>query len=301
MKNNTISIVVASDNHYAILIGALLKSIEVNHKSGEPIDFYIIDDGISEKNKRKIESSKISDQITVKWFEKKSIIPQGMSIPVDKSAFPLTTYLRLFAPYALAEDVERMIYLDVDTVVMTDISLLWNTDLQGSVIGAVLDLGKNVACEWGGIPNYKELGLAPDTKYFNAGIMLIDVLKWREQNISSKVINALQVHAKHVVLVDQYGLNVVFANKWQELDPKWNWFATNYTATPNIIHYLDIKPIFKSYHSQEEYRVLFYEFLNQTPWKGFTPISDRHRVIRKFSNKIKKQVLNFFQAKTAES
>ena len=45
--NNNISVIVASDNHYAILIAALLKSIEVNHKTSEHIDFYIIDDNIS--------------------------------------------------------------------------------------------------------------------------------------------------------------------------------------------------------------------------------------------------------------
>jgi lipopolysaccharide biosynthesis glycosyltransferase len=297
MKKNTISIVVASDNHYAILIGALLKSIELNHVSEEHIDFYIIDDGISKANKLKIEKTITTDKITVKWFSKKTIIPEGMSIPVDKSAFPLTTYLRLFAPYALAADVERMIYLDVDTIVMKDISLLWHTDLKGAIIGAVQDLGLTIDCAWGGIPNYEELGLDPKSKYFNAGIMVIDVAKWRKENITTQVITALQVHAKHVVLVDQYGLNVVFANKWQELDSRWNWFATNYNEDPYIIHYLDIKPIFKSYHSQEKYKTIFYGYLSQTPWKGFKQISDNHRLMRKMLNKLKKGFLNFFQTK----
>lgn len=295
MKNNNISIVVASDNHYAILIAALLKSIERNHTSEEHIDFYIIDDGISKKNKNKIEKSVSTDALTVIWFEKKSIIPEGVSIPVDKSAFPLTTYLRLFAPYALSSDVEKLIYLDVDTIVMKDISLLWNTDLEGCTIGAVLDVGKTVDCAWGGIPNYKELGLLASTKYFNAGIMLIDVTKWREEDISNRVLDTLRSYAEHVVLVDQYGLNVVFANKWKELNPKWNWFATFYEQDPYIIHYLDIKPTFKSYRSQEKFKDIFYHYLNQTEWAGFKPISGNYRVLRKFSNKIKKQILNFLQ------
>jgi len=297
MKKDNISIVVASDNHYAVLIAALLKSIELNHKTKEHIDFYIIDDGISKKNKLKIEASVAKDKISVSWFDKKSIIPEGVSIPVDKSAFPLTTYLRLFAPYALPPDVERLIYLDVDTVVMKDISLLWNEELNGNTIGAVIDLGKTVDCEWGGIPNYKDFGLDPKTKYFNAGIMLIDVIKWREQEISKKVIATLRDYAEHVVLVDQYGLNVVFANKWQELNPKWNWFATLYEKDPYIIHYLDIKPTFQSYRSQEEYRTIFYQYLNQTKWVGFKPISENYRVMRKFINKGKKQILNFLQKK----
>lgn len=294
MKKNNISIVVASDNHYAILIAALLKSIEINHVSDEHIDFYIIDDGISKNNKLKIENVISGNTISIFWFEKKSIIPEGLTIPVDKSAFPLTTYLRLFAPYALSADVEKFIYLDVDTIVMKDISLLWNTDLNNHTIGAVLDVGKTVDCEWGGIPNYKELGLSSDTKYFNAGVMLIDVKKWRAENVSEKVINTLRIYSEHVVLVDQYGLNVVFANKWQELDPKWNWFAFKENEDPSLIHFLDIKPIFSNYNSKEVYKDEFFKYLYMTPWKNFKPISGRHRTFRKIYNKIANKLRRTF-------
>lgn len=287
-KNNNISIVVASDNHYAVLIAALLKSIETNHKTSEHIDFYIIDDGISNENKRKINDCLSTDAITISWFYSKEMIPEGVTIPVDKSAFPLTTYLRLFAPYALPQDVERLIYLDVDTIVQKDISILWNTDLESFTIGAVLDVGKTVDCPWGGIPNYKELGLLPTTKYFNAGIMVMDVVKWRAQEISKKVIEALRTYKEHVVLVDQYGLNVVFANNWKELDPRWNWFATFDHDDPFIIHFLDIKPIFKSYNSQKKFADEFFRYLNLTPYKNFKKKSGYSRTLRKIYNKVSK-------------
>ncbi|MES2826845.1 MAG: glycosyltransferase family 8 protein [Bacteroidota bacterium] len=290
MKKDNISIVVASDNHYAILIAALVKSIELNHVTKEHIDFYIIDDGISQKNKEKISSTPTSDGITISYFLSKEMIPEGITIPVDKSAFPLTTYLRLFAPYTLPADVERMIYLDVDTIVQKDISELWNLPLNAT-IGAVQDVGKTVDCPWGGIPNYKDFGLLPTAKYFNAGIMLIDVVKWREQDITKKVIDILRTYREHVVLVDQYGLNVVFANAWQELDPKWNWFATFENEDPNIIHFLDVKPIFKSYNSQPKFYDEFYRYLELTPYKGFTPISNSYRMFRKIYNKVKKNIM----------
>jgi lipopolysaccharide biosynthesis glycosyltransferase len=291
MKRNNISIVVASDNHYAILIGALLKSIEVNHKTSEHIDFYIIDDGISTKNRRRIVESVNSSFISVHWLQSSKIIPEDVTIPVDSSSFPLTTYLRIFSPYVLPAEVERIIYLDVDTIVLEDISKLWYEDLSSFTIGAVIDVGKTVDCAWGGIPNYQELGLSAKTKYFNAGIMLIDVVKWKDQDISKKVIDALRVHKTHVVLVDQYGLNVVFANQWQELDPRWNWFATFPHQNPYIVHFLDIKPTFKSYRSEANFKVYFYNYLNQTKWKGYKPISDKYRMFRKIYNKIKKKIL----------
>lgn len=288
---NKISIIVASDNHYAILIAALLKSIDVNHHTDEHIDFYIIDDGISSKFKRQLVSTVSPARISVKWIDAKHMIPEGFTIPIDDSAFPRTTYLRIFSPYVLDEHLARLIYLDVDTIVQGDISELWHTTLDNHVIGAAQDVGKTVDCEWGGVPNYAELGLPADTKYFNAGVMLIDLVKWREEDISAKVIKALHDNKKHVRLVDQYGLNVILANRWKILDPRWNWFAFDAHEQPLLIHFLDIKPIFTSYNSRPEYKDEFFRYLAMTPWKGFKPINGNRRLFRKLYNKIKKRIL----------
>ena len=188
-------------------------------------------------------------------------------------------------------EVEKLIYLDVDTIVQDDISNLWNNPLGNYTIAAIQDVGKTVDCEWGGIPNYKELGLTNDTKYFNAGVLVINTIKWKEDNISKKIIDTLTKYKKHVRLVDQYGFNVVFANKWLELDAKWNWFAFKESINPSIIHFLDIKPIFKTYNSQEIYKDEFFKYLSMTPWNKFKPISGNHRLIRKIFNKIK-NILN---------
>jgi lipopolysaccharide biosynthesis glycosyltransferase len=287
-----ISIVVASDNHYAILIAALLKSIDVNHKTDEHIDFHIIDDGISLKFKRKLNTIVDPERITIKWVKSKDIVPLNISIPVDNSAFPLTVYMRVFSPYVVGNDIRKIIYLDVDTIVQEDISKLWNISLGDYTIGAIQDVGKTVDCKWAGVPNYKELGLLPDTKYFNSGVLLINSQKWKESDATSQVINALSDHKEHVRLADQYGLNVVFANKWLELDPSWNWFAFKEDIKPNLVHFLDIKPIFKTYNSEEVYKEEFFRYLSMTPWKNFKPLNGNYRHVRKIFNKIKKRILN---------
>ncbi|WP_231459350.1 glycosyltransferase family 8 protein [Pedobacter sp. Leaf132] len=291
--NNNISIVVASDNHYAILIAALLKSIDLNHKTSEHIDFYIIDDGIAASFRKKLESIVDPDRITIKWFKSKEIVPADITIPVDNSAFPLTAYMRVFSPYVIDKNVERLIYLDVDTIVQDDISKLWNIDLGDYTVAAAQDVGKTVDCKWGGIANYAELGLTADTKYFNSGVLVINPIKWREEGISEKVIEALRIHKKYVQLADQYGLNVVLANKWLQLDPKWNWFAFKENESPSLVHFLDIKPIFSTYNSQEVYKQEFYRYLSSTPWKNFKPINGNQRHARKIVNKIKKFFLKF--------
>ena len=143
-----ISIVVASDNFFSIMIAVLLKSIDVNHISDEHIDFYIIDDGISTSFKKKLARMVDPARITLKWFRSKAIIPTSISIPMDRSAFPPTVFLRIFAPYIIDPTAEKLIYLDVDTILQDDISKLWNIPLGDYTIGAVQDYSKTVDCKW---------------------------------------------------------------------------------------------------------------------------------------------------------
>ena len=291
-QQQTISIVVASDNFFAIMIAALLKSIDENHITGEHINFYIIDDGISTKYKKLLNSIANPSRITLKWFKSKEIIPAGIVIPADSSSFPLTVFLRIFAPYIIDQDAERMIYIDVDTIVQDDISTLWNMPLGNYTIGAVQDYSGTIDCKWAGIPNYKQLGLAGDSKYFNSGVLLINPKKWRAEKITDKVIEVLVKYKEFVVMPDQYGLNVVFANNWLELNPKWNWFANKDDEKPSLIHFVEIKPIFTSYKFKDSYKKEFYRYLSMTPWKNFKPISENRRLLRKIYNKIKKKILS---------
>lgn len=288
-----ISIVLASDNHYAILIAALIKSIEVNHKTDEAIDFYIIDDQISATNKGKIQDSIQSEAITIQWLNASQVVPSTIKFPVDTTAFPLTAYFRIFAPLVVPQSVERILYLDVDMIVLEDISKLWHTDIGDKIFGAVQDLQKVVSCSWGGIPNYKELGMSADTKYFNSGLLLINAKAWREADITGHVFKCLFDNLHYINFADQYGLNVAMVNQWFELDPRWNWFATFEGKDPYLIHFLDIKPIFKSYRSVPYYQTLFYTYLHLTAWGNHKPISGNYRVFRKIYNRMKKVVQQF--------
>nr|MBC7613749.1 glycosyltransferase family 8 protein [Pseudopedobacter sp.] len=294
-KKDIIHVAFASNNNYAVLLATLIKSIIYNHHTDENIVFYILNDKISQLNQDKINSliSK-SPEVKIQWNSAKELLPEGMKFPVDNSAFPFTAFLRLFAPYILDKDVKKLIYFDVDMVVLKDVSELWNIDLEGHTLAAVIDVGKTADCSWGGIPNYKELGIPGSAKYFNSGLMIIDVEKWKEDEIPEKVFRAMEDNINYVNFADQYGLNVVFAEKWLEIDPLWNWFAHNYHPNPKNIHFLDIKPIFKSYRSDESFKREFFKYLDLTPWKGMKLKSDYLRLFRKGIIKIKKTMIKVF-------
>jgi lipopolysaccharide biosynthesis glycosyltransferase len=283
-----IAIVCVCDNHYAILMGALIKSIESNHHTAEKLEFFIVEDGITAKNKLKITNNINPDIVKIHWLVMTDCIPANAKLPVDNSSLPLNIYIRLFIPYFIPKTIKRIVFLDVDMIMLEDISKLWYTNLQDNIIGAVQDQFIQIVSRWGGISNYEDLGIPAENKYFNAGLMLIDIEKWEEANITDKVITCLADNKKHVQFQDQYGLNAVLAKQWLSLDPLWNRFANSEDERPNLIHFTGRKPIYKSYEFSEKYKVIFFQYLNMTGWKNFRPIGETFRYLKKFNNILEK-------------
>ena len=89
------------------MLAVLIKSIEVNHVSGEQIDFYIVEDQIRPVNKSKIIASLQTPLITLKWINLLDILPSHINLPADHSSFPLNIYARLFIPYFVPEHIKK--------------------------------------------------------------------------------------------------------------------------------------------------------------------------------------------------
>lgn len=285
---DNIAVVCVCDNHYAILLAALIKSIESNHHTSEKVEFFIVEDDISAKNKLSIDQSVNADKIIIHWLVMADCLPKNAKLPVDKSSLPLNIYIRLFIPYFIPKNVKKVIFLDVDMIMLEDISKLWHTPLGDNIVAAVQDQFIQVVSRWGGVSNYEALGIPADNKYFNAGLMVIDIDKWNDADITNKVISCLSEHKDHALFQDQYGLNAVLALKWYSLDPLWNRFAYSEEERPFLIHFTGRKPIYKSYEFSEKYKEIFYTYLRMTGWKNFKPIGETSRYIKKFNNILEK-------------
>lgn len=292
-KSETIVLAVSCNNHYVIMLAALLKSIEINHKSGEPIDVWIIDDGIKKKNQTKLISSLNKEMMTLKWIKSNDAIPTGMALPLDRNTYPLNIFMRIFIPYFTPANTEKVLYLDVDMIVNRDISDLWKVDISNHIIAAVTDA--TAAHIRNNVKNFAELNIPGDSKYFNSGLLLINIAKWKENNVTSNVISAVNDNRKHTQFSDQYGLNVTLVDKWLELDPLWNYYANGTHPTPYIIHFFHRKPFYRSYFNSEAYQKTFYSYLNQTNWKDSKPVSELKRYLIKLRNVVQKAPLLFRQ------
>jgi len=284
-----ITIVTVSDNHYVILLAALTKSIEANLSENKAIDMWVIDDGISENSKAKLERSINPKITTLHWKSVKEIIPEGTKLPIDYSSWPLNIYLQFFIPFFIPESTPKVLFMDVDMINCTDISVLWHTHLEGNIAAAVQDSRvKTFDNSWGGILNYRELGLNGTTKYLNSGLLLMDLEKWRTNNVTEIALGYINNNKKFAFYPDQYGINIALANRWKPLDAGWNHFVTPDFAPCNVMHFVGRKPIYESYNGNPAYRDAFYKYLNQTDWKGTKPITESMRYLKKISNKLTK-------------
>jgi len=288
-KTKNITLVTVCNNHFAVMLAALLKSIVENQHGTDFISIYIVDDGISRKNRRLLESIIQAPNFDVIWIPIKKAVPKHIRLPLDNSTFPLCVYARICIPYFLPPGIGKAIYLDADTLVECDISKLWNVDITGYGLAAVMDKAKTVSARWAGIKNYKALGIPADSLYFNTGVLVMDIKKWREDDIPKKVFRFIEENIQYATFPDQYGLNVYFANQWSVLPAHWNSYAQDDTPNPHIIHFTGMKPIYKGYQFNEHYRSRFYGYLSTTPFRKFKPKSTYHRLLLKVLHILEKK------------
>lgn len=136
------------------------------------------------------------------------------NLEIKRSHFTKHAYARLLMDKVLPPDVERAIYLDCDLIVRGSLGSLWKYDLCGRTAGAVLDP----------IPyaHHSLLGLPLAAPYFNSGVMLIDLKRWRDRDIGGRAMKFARSHPQRLQWADQCALNLMLHDDWVPLDMRWN-------------------------------------------------------------------------------
>ncbi|GET37062.1 glycosyltransferase family 8 protein [Microseira wollei] len=278
-----IVLVLAADNNYAMALAATARSVIANLNHNKNIEIVIIDGGIKEYNKKKIIKSIKENNVEIKWVKAAPEIFKNMKV---YKHFSKATYYRLLLPKILPLEITKAIYLDTDIIVKENLENLWNIDIGNNYVLAVEDMSVRYVSAPNGLKNYEELGIKSDAKYFNAGVLVINIEKWRTDKSGEKVIEYLEKYQEQWLWLDQDGLNAAFAGQWGELDPKWNqqpriykyasWKESPYQEdvyqdlrdNPYIIHYSTSgKPW--SLGCKHPKKDLFFEYLDKTAWSGW--------------------------------
>jgi lipopolysaccharide biosynthesis glycosyltransferase len=227
----TIHIVAAANDLYVRHMAIMLNSLLSNKTSGNPVQIHIIDGGtISSENKDKLVKSVEKFNQEIRFIPFNNALLEGVKIT---ERFGREAYYRVFIPSLLPESIHKVIYLDSDLIVLRDIAKLWNINLDTYYLAAVED---SVGINRGRILRI------PADHYFNSGVLVLDLNKWRSDNVTNRVMRYVRRYPRRILIADQDGLNAVLHDKWMRLNPEWNCFASLYNASrpPAIIHYITI-------------------------------------------------------------
>jgi lipopolysaccharide biosynthesis glycosyltransferase len=256
-----IHLAIAFDQNYLNPFFALLASIFEHHTKGE-IKIHAIATGIDNETRNEIARFVVSCGGEIEYYSISSFSPNEL---ITMSTWTSAVYYRLYFPLLVSACVGRILYIDTDTLVVNNLVELYNLPLAGYPVGAVYD-------------NYVRtqplLGITKEGEYFNSGVLLIDIEKWRNLRISEKTIEYLLAFPERIRYVDQCGLNAILINSWKKLDPKFNVLysaipehisdkeLTEFTRGKVILHFTLQRPW--QMLCKNRYRALYFKYLKKS-------------------------------------
>jgi len=278
MSIEPLVIACAADRQYALPLAVMLSSVVANLDSQRTLKVYIVDSGLDPGTRSRISAS-LPERVTLHW-----IAPERTGF-VDLPLWgrmTIATYDKLTIGRWLPKSEGRALWLDCDLLALADLARLWET-VQGTYgILATQDMLVPTLGARFGVASYQELGIDADAEYFNAGIMLIDVARWRSDDIAARALTYLRRYRRRVYFWDQEALNAAMVGNWTKLDARWNWsprfnrIASNDSGfesaekSPWIIHFIgNLKPW--HFEGKSAPYELYYRYLDSTAWAGWRP------------------------------
>lgn len=222
--DNYIHIALAVDAHYAPAVEVFLKSLLLTHRS---VHVYILHKHVFPEM----------------WFTQMNVHLSQMdsaihSIIVDNDVFqnhhptnnklPESSFYRFFIPWFVP--AERVLYLDVDTLILGSLHDFFHRDFNGKHLIAIEDMVlSNQALHYRAFPDLKP--------YFNSGVLLFHSQLWREERFFDELQQVISEN-KHTPFGDQDILNLALQGKWQKAEIAYNYqiHTTDYFHERNAPH-----------------------------------------------------------------
>ena len=274
-----IHLAIAFDNNYLVPFYALASSIFFNNQE-QSFTFHCITRDIDLSEKKAIEEYMQAQNANIYFYEVDEVLLQQFAGTIH-STWTLAVYYKIFFPLLVPEALERLLYIDTDTLVINSLEELYTSDLGTYPLGAVYD------CY---VKTQEDLGIIEEGNYFNSGVLLFNLPLWRAQKISEKAIDFLQSHPEKIKFVDQCALNAVLINNWKRLPEKYNL----------LYSYIPQEASRKALSSFIKDKVILH-FTLQRPWKMLCKNRFRHFYkfyLKKSPKHKEKVIIDFSFAKT---
>jgi lipopolysaccharide biosynthesis glycosyltransferase len=271
-------VICAADDHYALPLAVMLESLLENADPRVPLDVVIIDCGLTASSRHGIDTlfaREGREHFRPRWQPSRRTA--GPSDPAWGHVSGVT-YERLLLNDYLPGELDRVLWLDSDLLILEPIAPLLELPADESILHAVRDPFIPSVSSAFGVRDWHRLGLDRATPYFNAGVLSVDLRRWREAGIAGRALNYLETYGRSVYFNEQEALNAVVGDAWTPLDDRWNTSANPMHARrqrpggtgPAVLHFAGrAKPwnLPGMGAVQEQY----FHYLDRTPWCGQRP------------------------------
>ena len=254
------------DNRYVRHMCVTILSI-LDKNPNEIITFHIVTCRLSEENSKYVSSLIMERHASVKYYDVDINILKKFSVGklTGNPNISYAAYLRLFIQDLLPLHIDKVLYLDCDIVVVNSLTELWHKDISQYCLAALDDYGN--AQESGA----KRMGLEPGFKYFNSGVMLINLQKLREIKFMEMVQDFLVTDGYRILMHDQDILNGLLCKQRLPLEERWKMMRnTDNTTDYSIIHFAGLKPWY--IECPHPLKHIYYHYLAMTKWANEKPV-----------------------------
>ena len=259
-----IPIFFAADDNYAPFLSVAIISLLDKSDKNKFYKIHILNDNMSLENIKKIKGLQTSNSEIIFNSINNNLecINDRLDNRLRPDIFTLTIYFRLFIP-EMFKEYDKAIYIDSDVVLNSDISELYDIDLENNYIGACRDKSIIGIKEF---ENYFTEGVGIDYRdYINSGVLLLNMKELRNKKLSDKFLYLLNKYHFENVDPDQAYINFLCNGKIKYLDNAWDAMPNlekNKLENPKLIHYnLFFKPWHYDNITYEEY---FWEYAKKS-------------------------------------
>lgn len=263
-----INVLYPFDNNYASHAGVSLTSLLENNRHADSIHVYVLGFDLCEESIQKLQKTVSNYGRDLIWLDPTRIETKIRELKLPAYRGASVAVARLFVSDFITEDVDRLLYLDSDTIIVGDLTDLVNENLEGNPAGMVCD-----SC---GRDYKKYLGFTSDEDYFNGGMIVYDLPKWREQKCTEKITDHIQNVRSQYEALDQDLINIVLKGKIKRLDLRYNFQPFHRVYSPEIYEkvygaegYYNNTTIQKA--SQNVVILHAFRYLGSFPWHKNTP------------------------------
>ena len=264
----------ASDDNYAPFLEVAMRSLKENSSKNYLYKIYVLHSGMKRGNADKI--MRLDDEgFCVSFVDVSEKLAEMQKFMKLRDYYTSAIYYRLFI-VGMFPEYDKVVYLDSDTVTLGDIGELYSYDLGNNFIGAVAD---GAVAGVTAFKEYTKKALGVDgEKYFNSGVIVMNLKKFREENFYQKFYDLLKSY-QFTVAPDQDCLNILCKGKVKYFAEAWNRMpqGINRGGAAKLIHYnLAQKPW---HYDDILYGEYFWQYAKESPFyqeilkkrQAFTP------------------------------